>query len=131
MKMGLLLSLCFLFFACSPPLFSGKELPWVAVWDLEPMNTPATHARQLTSFIVSEITHLRKYEVYSQEKHTDPGWMDCPADATGLDGHEVSDGPRVERSCQTHLRKHRPSHRVGATMDGWKQVFRWFEKYLR
>ena len=67
MKMGLLLSLCFLFFACSPPLFSGKELPWVAVWDLEPMNTPATHARQLTSFIESEITNLKKYEVYSQE----------------------------------------------------------------
>ena len=75
MKMGLLLSLCFLFFACSPPLFSGKELPWVAVWDLEPMNTPATLARQLTSFIASEITKLKKYEVYSQENmRTLAGW---------------------------------------------------------
>jgi carboxymethylenebutenolidase len=25
----------------------------------------------------------------------------------------------------------RPSYRVEAAMDGWKQVFRWFEKYLR
>jgi hypothetical protein len=30
MKMGLLLSLCFRFLACSPSLFSGKELPRVA-----------------------------------------------------------------------------------------------------
>jgi len=25
----------------------------------------------------------------------------------------------------------RPSYRVEAAMDGWKQIFRWFEKYLR
>jgi carboxymethylenebutenolidase len=25
----------------------------------------------------------------------------------------------------------RPSYRAEAAMDGWKQIFRWFEKYLR
>jgi hypothetical protein len=60
------------FFLCSmfptfPLLADGKELPKIAVWDLEPRNTPETHARELTSFVVSEITKLKKYEVYSQE----------------------------------------------------------------
>jgi hypothetical protein len=68
MKRGLLLLSCFLVLACFPPLSSGKELPKVAVWDLEPMNIPPAHARQLTSFVASEISKLRKYEVYSQEE---------------------------------------------------------------
>lgn len=54
---------------------SGKDLPKIAVWDLEPRNTPATHARELTSFLVSEITKLKRYEVYSQENvRTLAGW---------------------------------------------------------
>ena len=56
-----------------PPII--KELPKIAVWDLEPMNTPVAHARQLTSFVVSEITKLKKYEVYSQKNvRTLAGW---------------------------------------------------------
>ena len=75
MKRASLVLLCFLIFAIFPSLSSGKELPKVAVWDLEPMNTPAAHARQLTSFVVSEITKLKKYEVYSQENvRTLAGW---------------------------------------------------------
>ncbi len=39
------------------------------------MNTHATHDRQLTSFIGSEITNLKKFEVYSQEDmQTLAGW---------------------------------------------------------
>jgi formylglycine-generating enzyme required for sulfatase activity len=74
-KRGLLLLLCFLGVACLPSLSDGKELPRMAVWDLEPRNTPETHARELTSFVVSEITKLKKYEVYSQENvRTLAGW---------------------------------------------------------
>jgi sulfatase modifying factor 1 len=75
MKKNSLILLCFLVLAIFPSLSSAKELPKVAVWDLEPMNTPAAHARQLTSFVVSEITKLKKYEVYSQENvRTLAGW---------------------------------------------------------
>jgi peptidyl-prolyl cis-trans isomerase B (cyclophilin B) len=73
-KTSLILSLL-LVLAIFPSLSSGKELPKVAVWDLTPRNTPATHAQELTSFVVSEITKLKKYEVYSQENvRTLAGW---------------------------------------------------------
>jgi len=63
------------FFVGVFPAFASKELPKIAVWDLEPRNTPPTHARELTSFLVSEITKLKKYEVYSQENvRTLAGW---------------------------------------------------------
>ncbi len=59
----------------TPPVAAGKQLPKVAVWDLVPRNTPATHAQELTSILVSEITKLKKYEVYSQENvRTLAGW---------------------------------------------------------
>jgi cyclophilin family peptidyl-prolyl cis-trans isomerase len=75
MKRGLLLSLCLLVLGCFPPLSSGKELPKIAVWDLVPRNTPESHAQELTSFVVSEITKLKKFEVYSQENvRTLAGW---------------------------------------------------------
>jgi len=32
-------------FLCSPLIAFGKEIPKIAVWDLEPRNTPETHAR--------------------------------------------------------------------------------------
>jgi len=58
-----------------PSLSNAKELPRVAVWDLTPRNTPTSHAEELTSFLVSEITKLKKYEVYSQENvRTLAGW---------------------------------------------------------
>jgi hypothetical protein len=67
MNRGLLLLLGFLVLACFPPLSAGKELPKIAVWDLVSQNTPEPHAKELTSFVVSEITKLKKFEVYSQE----------------------------------------------------------------
>ena len=75
MKKTSLILLCFLVLAIFPSISNGKELPKVAVWDLDPRNMPATHARELTSFVVSEITKMKKYEVYSQENvRTLAGW---------------------------------------------------------
>jgi len=57
------------------PAYAGKELSKIAVWDLAPRNTPASHAQELTSILVSEISKLGKYEVYSQENvRTLAGW---------------------------------------------------------
>ncbi len=67
MKRTSLFLLCTLVAGIIPSLSSGKDLAKVAVWALEPMNAPLVHVRQLTSFVVSEITKLKKYEVYSQE----------------------------------------------------------------
>jgi len=53
------------------------DLPKMAVWDLAARNTPITHAQELTSILVSEITKIRKYEVYSQENvRTLAGWTE-------------------------------------------------------
>ena len=52
-----------------------KDLPKIAVWDLASRNTPVTHAQELTSILVSEISKLGRYEVYSQENvRTLAGW---------------------------------------------------------
>jgi hypothetical protein len=67
MQFSILLIIATFILLCTPPMAAGRELPKVAVWDLVPRNTPATHAQELTSILVSEITKLKKYEVYSQE----------------------------------------------------------------
>lgn len=70
-----LLFLFLVFLAFLPAISTAKELPKVAVWDLDPVNTPPAHGKQLTSFVVSEISKLKKYEVYSQENvRTLAGW---------------------------------------------------------
>ena len=75
MKSSILFMLVAMCFFLAPPLPAAKELPKIAVWDLAPRNTPATHAQELTSFLVSEITKLKKYEVYSQDNvRTLAGW---------------------------------------------------------
>lgn len=75
MKSSILFMLVAMSFLLAPPLPAAKELSKIAVWDLEPRNTPSTHARELTSFLVSEITKLKKYEVYSQDNvRTLAGW---------------------------------------------------------
>jgi sulfatase modifying factor 1 len=67
--------LSFAFLAFFPAISTAKELPKIAVWDLEPRNTPEMHARELTSFVVSEISKFKKFEVYSQENvRTLAGW---------------------------------------------------------
>ncbi len=68
----------FLLLACLllwPSFPSAKELPKVAVWNLEERNIPAPYAKELTSILVSEITKLKAFEVYSQENvRTLAGW---------------------------------------------------------
>jgi hypothetical protein len=56
-------------------LTAGKELPKIAVWDLTSGDIKPAYAQDLTSILVSEISKLEKYEVYSQENvRTLAGW---------------------------------------------------------
>ncbi len=60
-----------------PAVESGpvKDRSKIAVWDLAPRNIPVTHAQELTSILVSEISKMGRYEVYSQENvRTLAGW---------------------------------------------------------
>ena len=67
------LFLAFLLFLPSIP--QAKELPKVAVWDLEPREVKPAYARELTSILVSEISKMGQYEVYSQDNvRTLAGW---------------------------------------------------------
>lgn len=67
------LFLAFLLFLPSIP--QAKELPKVAVWDLEPREVKAAYARELTSILVSEISKMGQCEVYSQDNvRTLAGW---------------------------------------------------------
>jgi hypothetical protein len=53
----------------------GKDLSKLAVWDLSAREVKATYAQELTSILVSEISKLGRYEVYSQENvRTLAGW---------------------------------------------------------
>jgi hypothetical protein len=53
----------------------GRELSRLAVWDLLAREVKATYAQELTSILVSEISKLGRYEVYSQENvRTLAGW---------------------------------------------------------
>jgi len=51
----------------NPPMSTAKELPKIAVWDLEARETKIAYARELTSILVSEVSKLGEYEVYSQQ----------------------------------------------------------------
>lgn len=60
-----------------PGVGSGpvKDRLKIAVWDLASRNTPVTHAQELTSILVSEISKMGRYEIYSQENvRTLAGW---------------------------------------------------------
>jgi protein-disulfide isomerase len=75
MKKALLFPLFLLVLGILPPLCSGKELPKIAVWDLLPRGVNTAYAQELTSILVSEISKIGKYEVYSQENvRTLAGW---------------------------------------------------------
>ena len=50
-----------------PFVYAAKDLPKVVVWDLAPRETKPGYAQELTSILVSEISKLGKFEVYSQE----------------------------------------------------------------
>jgi HEAT repeat protein len=66
----------FLVFLCFIPAISpAKELPKIAVWDLAPGDIKPAYAQDLTSILVSEVSKLGKYEVYSQQNvRTLAGW---------------------------------------------------------
>ena len=59
-------SLFVLFLFFFPAISPAKELPKIAVWDLDPRNIPQPYARELTSILASEVSKLEKYEVYSK-----------------------------------------------------------------
>ena len=57
------------------PSLSGKEIPKIAVWDLWAREVKTAYAQELTSILVSEISKLGRYEVYSQDHvRTLAGW---------------------------------------------------------
>jgi len=67
------LIMAFLFFL--PSISPAKELSKIAVWDLAPGDIKPAYAQDLTAILVSEISKLEKYEVYSQENmRTLAGW---------------------------------------------------------
>jgi sulfatase modifying factor 1 len=66
----LIYALCFL-----PSVSTPKDLPRIVVWDLAARETNPGYAQELTSILVSEISKMGKFEVYSQENvRTLAGW---------------------------------------------------------
>jgi sulfatase modifying factor 1 len=64
-----------LFFTLVATVSTGKDLLKIAVWDLSAGNINPSYAQDLTSILVSEISKLGKYEVYSQDNvRTLAGW---------------------------------------------------------
>jgi len=59
----------------TPWVATAKDLPKIAVWDLAARETKAGYAQELTSILVSEVSKMGKFEVYSQENvRTLAGW---------------------------------------------------------
>jgi len=75
MKSSILFLLVAICFFGAPPLLAAKDLPKIAVWDLSAGDVKVAYAQDLTFILVSEISKLGKYEVYSQENvRTLAGW---------------------------------------------------------
>ncbi len=75
MKRASLFFFPFLVLTIFPSLSNGKEVPKIAVWDLIPGDIKPAYAQDLTSILVSEVSKLGKYEIYSQENvRTLAGW---------------------------------------------------------
>jgi hypothetical protein len=55
-----------LIFTLVATVSAGKDLPKIAVWDLNAGNINPSYAQDLTSILVSEISKLGEYEVYSR-----------------------------------------------------------------
>lgn len=61
----------------SAPLEMGKDRPKIAVWDLSSGDIEGAYSQDLTLILVSEISKLGAYEVYSQENvRTLAGWTE-------------------------------------------------------
>jgi hypothetical protein len=77
MKKVSLLVLLIMIFIIFPSSSSAKDLPKIAVWDLASGDIKAAYAQDLTLILVSEISKLGSYEVYSQENvRTLAGWTE-------------------------------------------------------
>jgi hypothetical protein len=61
--------------ATAPSVSPGQDLSRLAVWDLMAREVKPAYAQELTSILVSEISKMGKFEVYSQENvRTLAGW---------------------------------------------------------
>jgi len=67
MKIFRHLPIVLIFFLVVPSISLGSNIPKVAVWNIEPRAVSNFYAKELTSILVSELTKLGKYEIYSQE----------------------------------------------------------------
>ena len=75
MKTRILLAILAISFSFISHVDAAKDLPKIVVWDLAPRETKPGYAQELTSILVSEISKLGKYEIYSQENvRTLAGW---------------------------------------------------------
>jgi hypothetical protein len=78
MKMKSALSFLLMLICIAAPFNSNaKDLPKIAVWDLTSGDMKEAYAQDLTLILVSEISKLGAYEVYSQENvRTLAGWTE-------------------------------------------------------
>jgi sulfatase modifying factor 1 len=75
MKTRVLIPILAVLFSFIPYVSAAKDLPKIVVWDLSPRETKPGYAQELTSILVSEISKMGKYEIYSQENvRTLAGW---------------------------------------------------------
>jgi sulfatase modifying factor 1 len=75
MNTRVLIPILAVLFSFIPYVSAAKDLPKIVVWDLSPRETKPGYAQELTSILVSEISKLGKYEIYSQENvRTLAGW---------------------------------------------------------
>jgi formylglycine-generating enzyme required for sulfatase activity len=75
MKTRSLIAILAILFAFLSQGAAAKDLPKIVVWDLAPRETKPGYAQELTSILVSEVSKLGEYEVYSQENvRTLAGW---------------------------------------------------------
>jgi formylglycine-generating enzyme required for sulfatase activity len=75
MKTRVLIAILAVLFTFIFHVAAAKDLPKIVVWDLAPREAKPGYAQELTSILVSEISKLGKYEIYSQENvRTLAGW---------------------------------------------------------
>jgi formylglycine-generating enzyme required for sulfatase activity len=75
MKIRVLALILVVILSFIPCVSTAKELSKVVVWDLAARETKPGYAQELTSILVSEVSKMGKFEVYSQENvRTLAGW---------------------------------------------------------
>ncbi|MBA4394846.1 MAG: hypothetical protein C0407_14945 [Desulfobacca sp.] len=77
MKKGFFLWPIALLFFLIPSISPAKELPKMAIWDLEAKEVTPAFAKDLTSILIKEIIKVEIYAVYTQENiQTITGWTE-------------------------------------------------------